>query len=155
MKNLKAKLRRDGGFTLIEMLIVVAIIAILIAISIPLVGQALERAREATDASNERSFKAELVICHLLGTTDGAELKADKSNQFKHGTTYWYDAANGTIKEGTGTGKYGQGTTAGTDTTARSGQYLKGNVDANGVVTIEWSDSTGLTGSLLNDGSAS
>lgn len=55
MSNLKAKLKREGGFTLIEMLIVVAIIAILIAIAIPMVNRALERAREATDAANERA----------------------------------------------------------------------------------------------------
>lgn len=55
MRNLKAKLKKDGGFTLVEMLIVVAIIAILIAIAIPMVNKALERAREATDSANERA----------------------------------------------------------------------------------------------------
>ena len=54
MKNLKAKLRRDGGFTLVEMLIVVAIIAILVAVSIPMVGTALDKARDATDKANLR-----------------------------------------------------------------------------------------------------
>ena len=38
------KLRSRRGFTLIEMLIVVAIIAILVAISIPLVSSSLEKA---------------------------------------------------------------------------------------------------------------
>ena len=46
---LNRKLSKKSGFTLVEMLIVVAIIAILIAVSIPLVSQALEKARDATD----------------------------------------------------------------------------------------------------------
>lgn len=55
MKNLKEKLRKNGGFTLVEMLIVVAIIAILIAVSIPMVGTALERSRHGVDQANIRN----------------------------------------------------------------------------------------------------
>ena len=62
MEKLKAKLKKQGGFTLIEMLIVVAIIAILIMVSIPLVTTSLDKAREATDAANLRSAKAAAVI---------------------------------------------------------------------------------------------
>ena len=53
-QKLSRKLKKTGGFTLIEMLIVVAIIAILVAVSIPMVNASLEKAREATDAANER-----------------------------------------------------------------------------------------------------
>ena len=58
MEKLRAKLRKNSGFTLIEMLIVVAIIAILIAVSIPMVSSALERAKQSTDAANEQIGRA-------------------------------------------------------------------------------------------------
>ena len=65
MKALNKKLGKNSGFTLVEMLIVVAIIAILIAVSIPLIGSALEKARDATDQANERAAKAEAAIVML------------------------------------------------------------------------------------------
>ena len=58
MNALKKKLNKNEGFTLVEMLIVVAIIAILIAVSIPLVNSALEKARDATDDANFRDAAA-------------------------------------------------------------------------------------------------
>ena len=54
MRSLKKKLGKNGGFTIVEMLIVVAIIAILIAISIPMFTAALERTRHAVDDANRR-----------------------------------------------------------------------------------------------------
>ena len=44
------------GFTLIEMLVVIAIIAVLVAIIVPTVTAATTRARAATDAANLRSI---------------------------------------------------------------------------------------------------
>ena len=54
MKGLREKFRKHEGFTLVEMLIVVAIIAILVAVSIPLVTSSLEKARRAVDEANAR-----------------------------------------------------------------------------------------------------
>jgi len=55
------------GFTLIEMLIVIAIIAILVAIIVPVVGNSITKAAAATDAANLRTAKASLSIAVVNG----------------------------------------------------------------------------------------
>lgn len=84
-----AKLRRQAGFTLVELLIVVAIIAILAAISIPLVSGSLERARKAADQANERAARATAVIYLLTG--NGYEWNNSG------GQSLWYDAECGQL----------------------------------------------------------
>lgn len=67
------KIKNTKGFTLMEMLIVVAIIAILIAIAIPTFTAQLEKAREAADIANIRSAYSEAMVKYLDGATkDGA-----------------------------------------------------------------------------------
>lgn len=61
------KIKNTKGFTLMEMLIVVAIIAILIAIAIPTFTAQLEKAREAADIANIRSAYAEAMANYLSG----------------------------------------------------------------------------------------
>ena len=61
------------GFTLIEMLVVIAIIAVLVAIVIPVVGNSTEKAKEAKDAANIRSAIAEVTTQGLAGTYTTAE----------------------------------------------------------------------------------
>lgn len=129
-QKLARKLKKTGGFTLIEMLIVVAIIAILIAVSIPVVGGALEKAREATDAANERAAKAAAVIAYLTDDT------------FVTGSDYYYDAAAGELKPGTtpADGKsYGQ-------CSEHEGKVIVVQVDADGNVKLGWgaADNTDL-----------
>jgi len=59
------KKMNNKGFTLAELLIVVAIIAVLVAIAIPVFNAQLEKAREATDLANIRSAYAVVVTKYL------------------------------------------------------------------------------------------
>lgn len=129
MKNLKKRLKSQGGFTLIEMLIVVAIIAILVAVSIPLVNSSLERARVATDAANERAAKAEATIDYLsenLTFSSGPVIK-------------FYDADSGTlVDEGNANPPYGK-------CQYHNGGILKVEITEKGVVTVTWTGGDAAT----------
>ena len=62
------KLNRKG-FTLMEMLIVIAIVAVLISVAVPVLSSQLERSREAVDLANVRSAYAQVSTEALLGNT--------------------------------------------------------------------------------------
>ncbi len=70
MNNMIQRIRHKGtsrkGFTLPEMLIVIAIIAVLVAIAIPIFTSQMESAREAVDKANLRAAKSQAVTEYLL-----------------------------------------------------------------------------------------
>ena len=81
------RIQEKKGFTLAELLIVVAIIAVLVAIAIPVFTTQLERSREATDLSNIRAAYAEAVADYLA---DGAsEAKHASVTSIKQTVNGW------------------------------------------------------------------
>ena len=69
------KMKEDKkGFTLAELLIVVAIIGVLVAISVPIFTAQLKKATVATNQANARSAKAAAVTAYLEGGTHSADL---------------------------------------------------------------------------------
>lgn len=52
--------KKNDGFTLAELLVVVAIIGVLVAISVPIFSQQLHKARVATDWANVRNYYSQL-----------------------------------------------------------------------------------------------
>ncbi len=53
--------KKNSGFTLAELLIVVAVVGILVAISIPVFTSQLHKAKVATDEANLRSYYSVLM----------------------------------------------------------------------------------------------
>lgn len=86
------------GFTIMEMLIVVAIIAVLAAILIPTFNGALVKSKEAADVANIRAGYAELQVTML---TDNAEVPADEAKfleQYVKATLNYNDVDGATDK---------------------------------------------------------
>ena len=96
------KKNNKKGFTLAELLIVVAIIAVLVAIAIPIFTAQLEKSREATDLANVRSAYAEMMADYL--GWDGTSTIADIEVPSKQTIAKWQsingEPANAKISEG-------------------------------------------------------
>ena len=114
------KLLNKKGFTLMEMLIVVAIIVILVCMSIPVFSSQLNSAKKATDDANLRAAKAAAVSAYYI--TDDSENVA---------TGDWYNLETGKFSS-TAPTAYGQAS-------EHSGMAIQATVDAtNGTVNVAW-----------------
>ena len=80
--GVKKMKNKNRGFTIIELLIVVAIISILASIGIPVFSNSLEKSRESVDIANVRAAYAEVMTSANLGE---AIVKIVHLNQKKEG----------------------------------------------------------------------
>ena len=129
--------RNRKGFTLAELLIVVAIIAVLTAIAIPVFTSQLEKSREATDLANIRSAYAQIVV-HAI--EDNAWSKSERVT-LKQQTDGWAttDALSNLYT-----------VTGGSDS-----KYVSGSPEKGGYAHITWIGTSGSGSSATNvDGHA-
>ena len=126
--------KNNKGFTLAELLIVVAIIAVLVAIAIPVFTQQLEKSREATDLANIRSAYGQAVTEYLSNgghavkvTVEAKQTIANwQSDKDQASTSIGVDM---TVSGGT------SGTKAVTVPANANGSYVLG-IDDNGSITV-------------------
>lgn len=123
--------RSNKGFTLAELLIVVAIIAVLVAIAIPIFTTQLEKSREAVDAANLRAAYA---------TASVAVLDSEKGVSAGPVAMTQTDAGFKTV----GDAKVG-GVALSSLTAAKSGTSYYVNVNTDGTVSITETAATGNT----------
>ena len=71
--DLSMKKARENGFTMAEMLIVVAIIVVLVSVSIPVFSRQLTKAQLAAETANLRSAYAEAIATALLETQPNSD----------------------------------------------------------------------------------
>ena len=67
------KLHTQKGFTLLEMLIVVAIIAILISIAMPVFMGSMMEVRQEADNANLRGAYAEAMVSYMMDDISGMD----------------------------------------------------------------------------------
>lgn len=94
MRNkIKQLLKKEGGFTLVELLGVIVILGLIVAISIPLIGNVVEKAKTDTDnAEAELVFDAAKMY-YLQEEDPGASVTTDVLIQKK----YLEDGYEGTV----------------------------------------------------------
>ena len=136
------KIKNSKGFTLMEMLIVVAIIAVLVAIAIPTFTASLNKARVATDEANIRAGYATLMAQMLTSdtttiegdyqlNTDGSITDKDATGSY---TTYGNAGATGITVPNIG------GISGLTWGTGKHVQYTVNQADGNITVSITFPD---------------
>lgn len=97
-------MRKNSGFTLVEMLVVVAIIAILVAVAIPTFNSQLDKARETACKANRRSLYAVMSVNYMTDeypslSSAFIDLYSLHSAEYKcpsEGTYTWADNGDGT-----------------------------------------------------------
>lgn len=144
----KSHAHRTDGFTLAELLAVVAIIAVLVAVSVPIFSSQTAKAKAAADQANVRSAKAAAVSAYMTESI-GEE------------TTYYYDAASGTVTSdysaAASIAGYGKSTVAvegasGLPNKNGKAQIITVSVAKDGTCSMSWGLGTDLDSYLVRAG---
>ena len=71
MRNKKLSVNRNSGFTLVELIIVIAIVAILSAVAAPQYIKYVEKSKISTDMDTATNIKSAIIVLCTDGTVTG------------------------------------------------------------------------------------
>jgi prepilin-type N-terminal cleavage/methylation domain-containing protein len=87
------------GFTLAELLVVVAIIGVLVAVSIPIFTSQLDKAKIATNAANIKAAQNAAIVDYMSNDRQNAfKVPTEGSQRLPNGAYYCYSVSSGTFK---------------------------------------------------------
>lgn len=100
------KKNNKKGFTLVELVIVVAVMAVLVAVAIPTIGSIKASAEKSVSDTNARTIESmiKLAEAEADGAAPGADAIDAALTEAKLGIekgTFVYNTENGTVKAGT------------------------------------------------------
>ncbi len=101
--------KNNKGFTLAELLIVVAIIGVLVAVAMPTFKNSLDGAKKATEMANARSTYGEALAEYLTSNSTSTERTYDgiKYTATRKDNGMWEVKASGTDRKGPETYTFG------------------------------------------------
>ncbi len=118
LNSLKKKLRSNKGFTLVEMVIVLAIIGVIAALAIPIYGNIMGKANQTADEANIKTVETAVAVYQAENgelPSVNAETNTEAFNELitelhregylkdatlevnSDGRSFTYDKSNGTV----------------------------------------------------------
>lgn len=73
LEKMRNRIKNEKGFTLVELLAVIVILAIILAVAIPAVGSIVNKAKDDTHEANTELFENAARLAYVSDTVEGGK----------------------------------------------------------------------------------
>ncbi len=82
MKKLESNKKNNKGFSLVELIVVIAIMIVLVAVLAPVFTKYVEQSRRATDVQNANTIASAILVDITNGTEPATDIAKVEDNKF-------------------------------------------------------------------------